>query len=116
MINLLTCKTCMRLAELQRRILARMRALGMTPVLPAFAGFVPEALAARFPDASISRSANWCKLPEVPHCLLVNYMAEPIEHAGAQWAGAHASKALPCMPAHQSLAAQHICMHACLRG
>ncbi len=30
-------RACAR-AELQRRILARMRALGMTPVLPAFAG------------------------------------------------------------------------------
>ena len=31
-------------AELQKRILERMRSFGMTPVLPGFAGFVPPAL------------------------------------------------------------------------
>lgn len=36
--------------ELQGRILARMRSLGMTPVLPAFAGFVPAGLKKHFPD------------------------------------------------------------------
>ncbi len=37
-------------AELQRKIVARMRSLGMTPVFPAFAGLVPDALVARFPQ------------------------------------------------------------------
>jgi alpha-N-acetylglucosaminidase len=32
-------------AELQKKILARMLALGMVPVLPAFAGHVPKAFA-----------------------------------------------------------------------
>ena len=37
-------------AELQRRIVGRMRRLGMTPVFPAFAGLVPDALVARYPQ------------------------------------------------------------------
>ena len=45
-------------AELQRRILARMRSFGMTPVLPAFAGFVPAALAAKRPELNIGRHAQ----------------------------------------------------------
>jgi alpha-N-acetylglucosaminidase len=44
---------------LQRRILARMRALGMNPVLPAFAGYVPEAFARAHPDARIYRMRAW---------------------------------------------------------
>ena len=42
-------------AELQRRILERMRSFGMTPVLPAFAGFVPPALAQKRPGLNIVR-------------------------------------------------------------
>lgn len=46
-------------AELQQKILARMRSLGMAPVLPAFAGFVPDAFAAKHPQARITRLSNW---------------------------------------------------------
>lgn len=44
---------------LQRRILSRMRALGMTPVLPAFAGYVPKAFADANPKARIYRMRAW---------------------------------------------------------
>ena len=44
---------------LQLRILARMRALGMKPVLPAFAGYVPKAFAERHPTAKIYRMRAW---------------------------------------------------------
>ncbi len=37
--------------ELQRKILDRMRALGMKPIAPAFAGFVPQGFKRVFPDA-----------------------------------------------------------------
>ncbi|KIZ03038.1 alpha-N-acetylglucosaminidase [Monoraphidium neglectum] len=52
-------------AALGRRVVARMRELGISPVFPAFAGFVPRALAAAFPDARVVRSSNWCHFPEV---------------------------------------------------
>ncbi|MCY2930132.1 MAG: alpha-N-acetylglucosaminidase C-terminal domain-containing protein [Planctomycetota bacterium] len=41
--------------DLQKKILARERELGMTPVLPAFSGHVPQALAKKFPKAKIQR-------------------------------------------------------------
>ncbi|CAJ1975204.1 unnamed protein product [Sphenostylis stenocarpa] len=44
---------------LQKKILARMYELGMTPVLPAFSGNVPAALKFIFPSAKITRLGNW---------------------------------------------------------
>ncbi len=44
-----------RHAELQKRILARQRALGMTPVLQGFTGHVPQALLKKFPGAEAQR-------------------------------------------------------------
>jgi alpha-N-acetylglucosaminidase len=41
--------------ELQNKILARQRELGMTPVLQGFTGHVPAAVAAKFPDAKLHR-------------------------------------------------------------
>jgi alpha-N-acetylglucosaminidase len=47
-----------RHVELGRKILARERELGMTPVLQGFTGHVPQALAKRFPDARL-HPINW---------------------------------------------------------
>ncbi|KAA8540869.1 hypothetical protein F0562_024993 [Nyssa sinensis] len=44
---------------LQKKILARMHELGMTPVLPAFSGNVPAALKYIHPSARITQLANW---------------------------------------------------------
>ena len=44
---------------LQKRILERERSLGMTPVLPAFAGHVPAALKVRYPEADIMTMSSW---------------------------------------------------------
>jgi len=41
--------------ELQKKILARQRELGMTPVLQGFTGHVPAAVADKFPDAKLHR-------------------------------------------------------------
>ncbi len=46
-------------AELQKKIVARERALNMTPVLPAFAGHVPPELKRLYKDAKISRMSSW---------------------------------------------------------
>ncbi|MED6134837.1 hypothetical protein PIB30_040699 [Stylosanthes scabra] len=45
--------------HMQKKILARMYELGMTPVLPAFSGNVPAALKRIYPLAKISRLGNW---------------------------------------------------------
>lgn len=41
--------------ELQKKILARQRQLGMTPILQGFTGHVPAAVATRFPDAKLHK-------------------------------------------------------------
>jgi alpha-N-acetylglucosaminidase len=46
-------------SELQVKILARMRGLGMRPVLSAFAGFVPPAFIAKHPGIQVSIPKPW---------------------------------------------------------
>ncbi|KAH9947079.1 alpha-N-acetylglucosaminidase [Amylocystis lapponica] len=48
---------------LNQQITARMTELGMTPVLPAFTGFVPHAMATLYPDASIVNGSQWSGFP-----------------------------------------------------
>ncbi|XWW98091.1 hypothetical protein V2A60_006087 [Cordyceps javanica] len=50
--------------ELQKRIVARMVELGITPVLPGFPGFVPAALKKLRPDADIVHAPVWANVPE----------------------------------------------------
>lgn len=46
-------------ADLQKKILKRERDLGMTPILPAFAGHVPKELADVYPSIDTSRVSYW---------------------------------------------------------
>lgn len=57
--------------KLQKQILRRERELGMQPVLPAFAGHVPEKLKELYPQARITDIAHWGGFgPEhLPHFL-----------------------------------------------
>ena len=54
--------------ELQKRILARERQLGMKPVLPAFNGHVPEVLKREYPSALITDVSGWGGFPEQNLC------------------------------------------------
>jgi len=54
---------------LQQDILSRQRELGMRPVLPAFAGFVPQALKNIYPNATITTSEDWNNFPEDYCCV-----------------------------------------------
>jgi len=45
--------------ELQKQIVARMVELGMTPVLPAFTGFVPKEIGRVYPNASFVNGSQW---------------------------------------------------------
>jgi alpha-N-acetylglucosaminidase len=49
---------------LQKKILSRMRELGMTPVVPAFSGFVPETFRSRFPQERVFEHLHWSSLPD----------------------------------------------------
>jgi len=44
---------------LSKQIIARMVELGMTPVLPAFTGFVPENISRVAPNATVVRGSEW---------------------------------------------------------
>lgn len=57
---------------LQKQILARERELGMTPVLPAFAGHVPAALAKHYPGANITEHSVWGEFPQADRCYFLN--------------------------------------------
>ncbi|WP_343615743.1 alpha-N-acetylglucosaminidase [Flavobacterium sp.] len=45
--------------ELQKKILERMKALDMHPVVPAFSGYVPKAFAEKHPEAKITELKSW---------------------------------------------------------
>eukprot|EP00803_Ostreobium_quekettii_P000116 evm.model.scf_2738.1 EVM.evm.TU.scf_2738.1 scf_2738:3553-15483(-) len=61
-------------ADLQHKIVARMRSFGMSPVYPGFAGFVPRSLLVRYPEVKATKSSNWCNFPEENCCV---WMLEP---------------------------------------
>ncbi len=50
-------------AELQKNILARERAFGMTPVLQGFTGHAPTGLKKIYPQAKFRTLPNWCGFP-----------------------------------------------------
>lgn len=54
--------------ELQKKILERERALGMTPVLPAFAGHVPARFKELHPEAAIYDIPSWAGFPAENLC------------------------------------------------
>ncbi|KAL1643038.1 hypothetical protein SLS61_009426 [Didymella pomorum] len=49
--------------ELQKHILERMLELGMTPILPAFTGFVPRSLTNAYPNATVVNGSQWEDFP-----------------------------------------------------
>jgi alpha-N-acetylglucosaminidase len=49
--------------QLQKQIVARMVELGMTPVLPAFTGFVPYQIGQHYPNASFVNGSQWNGFP-----------------------------------------------------
>ena len=44
---------------LQKKILQRERELGMTPITPAFSGFVPPSFARKFPKCQVMKTTGW---------------------------------------------------------
>ncbi|EED15329.1 alpha-N-acetylglucosaminidase, putative [Talaromyces stipitatus ATCC 10500] len=49
--------------DLQKKIVKRMTELGMTPILPAFPGFVPRAITRVLPDADVINGSAWEAFP-----------------------------------------------------
>jgi alpha-N-acetylglucosaminidase len=50
-------------AELEKKIVARQRELGMTPVLQGFTGHVPQAIQTKFPQARLRQLPRWSGFP-----------------------------------------------------
>ncbi|KAL6880015.1 glycoside hydrolase family 89 protein [Trichoderma longibrachiatum] len=50
--------------SLQKKIVKRMVELGITPILPAFPGFLPQAAPVVLPDARLLHSTQWAGFPE----------------------------------------------------
>ncbi|XP_973259.1 alpha-N-acetylglucosaminidase isoform X2 [Tribolium castaneum] len=61
---------------LQKQILQRMRAFGIIPVLPAFAGHLPRAFKTLYPDANMSKMAPWNGFNDTYCC---PYFLDPTE-------------------------------------
>ncbi len=57
---------------LQKKILKRERELDMRPVLPAFAGHVPQEIKRIYPDASITRVSYWGGFADEYRCSFLN--------------------------------------------
>jgi len=51
-----------RRVALAKKIVARLRALGMTPVFPGYLGMVPQGLAALYPGVKVVPQGKWCGL------------------------------------------------------
>ncbi|KAK2158313.1 hypothetical protein LSH36_173g09013 [Paralvinella palmiformis] len=63
---------------LQHMILDRMRALGMIPVLPAFAGHVPLTITKYYPNVSISQFGDWGHFNESYCCTALLNVNDPL--------------------------------------
>ncbi|KAH8697216.1 glycoside hydrolase family 89 protein [Talaromyces proteolyticus] len=50
--------------SMQKKIVARMVELGITPALPAFPGFVPANITNAKPDVNVTRGSDWGGFPE----------------------------------------------------
>ncbi|MBK8023177.1 MAG: alpha-N-acetylglucosaminidase [Chloroflexi bacterium] len=50
-------------ADLQKKIVARQRELGMTPILQGFTGHVPPALSRQFPECTVHELSSWAGFP-----------------------------------------------------
>ncbi|XP_018579109.1 alpha-N-acetylglucosaminidase isoform X1 [Anoplophora glabripennis] len=61
---------------LQKRILQRMRNLGMIPVLPAFAGHLPRAFKSIYPDVNMTKMQVWNSFNDTYCC---PYFLDPTE-------------------------------------
>ncbi len=62
--------------ELQQKIVARERELGMRPVLPAFSGHVPARLKELYPDAPVSPVSPWCGFSKPYNCWYLDPSSE----------------------------------------
>lgn len=71
--------------ELQKKILGRMRELGMTPIVPAFSGFVPEDFRRLYPGERLSENVDWSSLPEDDRTFVLSPGSTKFQEIGARF-------------------------------
>lgn len=60
-------------ASLQAKILERMRNLSMLPIIPAFAGFIPDGITKLYPQAKTYKLPSWNKFNSTYRWPIDNY-------------------------------------------
>lgn len=83
--------------ELNKMIVARMASLGITPILPTFAGFVPDALAEMYPEKKswekqFIRNSCWDRFNSTYSCLA---SVKPLEDLFTEIGSKFLQKVLP---------------------
>lgn len=80
-----------RRVKLTQKIIARMRELGIEPMLPGYYGMVPTTMPQKFPQAKIISTGDWCdaKRPDMlyPTDPLYPKIADAFHHAQAELYG-----------------------------
>lgn len=66
--------------DMQKKIVARMVELGITPVLPAFPGFVPDAIRRVRPSANVTQAPNWAGVAKYSE----DYFLSPLDDTYAE--------------------------------
>ncbi len=70
---------------LQKKILQRMRELGMKPIVPAFSGYVPEAIAKIYPDSKIIKMKTWDGFPNVDGTYMLSPLSKHFKEIGKKF-------------------------------
>ena len=73
-----------------------MRELGMTPVVPAFSGFVPEAFRRRYPAERVSEHAHWSSLPDSDRTFALVPGSSMFQQIGERFIAAYRRTFGPC--------------------
>jgi len=85
-----------RQEQLQKKILGRIRELGMTPVVPAFSGFVPDGFRRRFPAERASEHARWSSLPDSDRTFALVPGSSVFQEIGARFIAEYRRTFGPC--------------------
>lgn len=71
--------------ELQKKILNRMRELGMSPVVPAFSGYIPKAFSRIYPDAEIITMKPWAGFPPEAGTYMLSPLSKQFTETGKKF-------------------------------
>jgi alpha-N-acetylglucosaminidase len=82
--------------RLQMKILRRMRELGMSPIVPAFSGFVPEGFKRRFPSETLYENLNWSALADENRTFVLSPRSALFQEIGERFVKEYRRTYGPC--------------------